>query len=58
MRRHYPVIREVLLVLCTIGGLAIGWCAGQSFEGELGSLIGAMAGMGACGALADCALKR
>lgn len=58
MRRHYPVIREFLVVFCTFGGMLIGWCAGHESNVEMGSLIGAFTGMGACGALADAALRR
>lgn len=58
MRRLYPVIREVLVVLCTVGGLAIGWCAGAQSGIEQGAIIGAFTGMGVLGAFADTALRR
>lgn len=38
--------------------MLIGWCAGHESNVEMGSLIGAFTGMGACGALADAALRR
>lgn len=58
MRRLYPVIRELLIVSCTVGGMIIGWCAGQQAGIEQGAVIGAFTGMGVFGALADIALRR
>lgn len=58
MRKYYPVIREILVVGCTVGGMAIGWCAGRQSGIEAGTIIGAFAGMGVFGALADIAMKR
>lgn len=58
MRKYYPVLREALVVFCTVGGIAIGWCAGLQSGIEQGAIIGAFTGMGVFGAFADCALRR
>ena len=58
MRRYYPVIRELLVIGCTVAGIAVGWCAGRHSGVEMGALIGAFTGMSVFGALADIAMKR
>lgn len=58
MRKYYPILRELLVVCCTVGGLAIGWCAGTASGIEQGTIIGAFTGMGVFGAFADIALRR
>jgi hypothetical protein len=58
MRKHYPVVREILIVFCTVAGVFLGWSAGEHAGFEQSGIIGAFAGMGLCGALADAFLGR
>ena len=49
----YRIVRECLLMSCVIGGAIIGWQAGSSLGGQAAEIIGAFAGMGILGGLAD-----
>ena len=58
MREHYPIVREVLVVFCTVAGMLVGWSAGEHAGYDQSGIVGAFAGMGLCGALADTILWR
>jgi hypothetical protein len=49
--------RELLVLICTVSGTAIGYCAGEQF-GATAQIACAMFGMGLCGALSDMATRR
>jgi hypothetical protein len=54
----YPIVREILIVFCTVGGTAIGYLAGRSIGNPTAESIFAFAGMAAGGAFADLCLRR
>ncbi len=54
----YPIIREILIVICTIGGTAIGYLAGRSTGIPTAEMGLAFAGMAVGGAFADLCLRR
>jgi hypothetical protein len=50
------LLREVAMFVAVVGGAALGYAAGQSFESG-GQLVCAFVGMGAFGAFADICLR-
>lgn len=54
----YPIVREILIMFCTIGGTVIGWLAGNSIGIPTAEFSLAFAGMAVGGAFADICLKR
>jgi hypothetical protein len=54
----YPIMREILVVMCTVAGTALGLFAARSFQmGEAVNLIGAFLGWVVLGGLAEACLK-
>lgn len=55
----YRVVKEVLIMFCTIGGTVIGWSAGQHMYGQgAPEIIGAFLGMAVVGGFADLCLQK
>lgn len=55
----YPVVREFLIVVCTVGGAAIGLAAGHSLQlGDAVTMTGAFVGWGLLGGFAHACLTR
>ena len=55
----YPVVREILIVMCTVAGAALGLLAAQSFHmGEAVNIAGAFVGWALLGGFAHTCLTR
>ena len=55
----YPIVREVLIVMCTLAGAAIGFSAAKSLHlGEEVTVIGACVGWALLGGFAHMCLTR
>lgn len=55
---RHPILREALLVMCIVGGTALGFAAGQSFHlGEAVTLTSAFAGWSLFGGFAELCLR-
>lgn len=56
---RHPIMREMMFVVCTVGGTAIGFAAGQSFQlGDTVTLTSAFAGWALLGGFAHMCLTR
>lgn len=55
----YRVVKEVLIMLCVIGGMLVGWAAGNHIYGHgTAEIIGAFTGMAVAGGFADFCLQK
>ena len=55
----YPIVREVLIVTCTVGGAAIGLSAARSLQfGDAMTVTVACLGWALCGGFAHICLTR
>jgi hypothetical protein len=55
----YPIVREILIVTCTVIGAALGYSAARSFQlGEAVPAIGACVGWALFGGFAHTCLTR
>lgn len=55
----YPIMREILIVTCTVIGAALGYLAAQSFQmGEAVTVTGAFVGWALFGGFAHICLTR
>jgi hypothetical protein len=54
----HRVFCESAIILCTVGGAVIGWCAGAQIAWPMSDLVCAFIGMASCGAFADICVGR
>lgn len=55
----YPIMREILIVTCTVAGAALGLSAARSFQlGEAVNVTGALLGWAVLGGFAELCLTR
>jgi|688.fasta_scaffold684817_1 hypothetical protein len=55
----YPIMREILIVTCTVAGAVLGLFAARSFQmGDAVDLTGAFLGWAALGGFAEMCLTR
>jgi hypothetical protein len=55
----YPIVREILIVACTVAGAVLGLEAARSFQmGEAVDVTGAFVGWALCGGFAHICLTR
>ncbi|NBT76015.1 MAG: hypothetical protein EBT15_08585 [Betaproteobacteria bacterium] len=55
---RHPILREILIVVCTLGGTALGLAAGHSLQlGDGVAVTSAFVGWGLLGGFADFCLR-
>jgi hypothetical protein len=54
----YRVVKEIMVMSCTVGGTLIGWGAGSSLSFPMADVILAFVGMALCGAFAEICMTR
>ena len=55
---RHPILREALIVMCTVGGTALGFAAGHSLQlGDAGTVTSAFFGWSLLGGFAEFCLR-
>jgi VIT1/CCC1 family predicted Fe2+/Mn2+ transporter len=54
----YPIVREILIVFCTVAGTLVGWLAGRSISIPAAEMSLAFVGMALGGAFADICTRK